>query len=242
MKQMNMKTAETDCEADGKSVLIVHRHALIGEGIARIVRDAGFRMLQEMDNKKDLRMLAMQENPDIIVLDWENSDSDIDMVKNLSEWLPDAVLIVLTCPQTNRSFLQAISAGAQGCLSVNLTAEDFVQSLRMLARGNLVISQERLKDGGRELINEHLETPYEPLSGREKEVLALVGRGATNREIAEELIISEHTVKVHLRALLNKLSLRNRQQAAAYATQIGLVADIGSEYQLEIRHDKTRIA
>jgi DNA-binding NarL/FixJ family response regulator len=63
----------------------------------------------------------------------------------------------------------------------------------------------------------------ENLSDREREVLSLVGKGATNREIAEKLIISEHTVKSHLRSILNKLNLRNRQQAAVYAEREGLI-------------------
>jgi two-component system nitrate/nitrite response regulator NarL len=67
------------------------------------------------------------------------------------------------------------------------------------------------------------------ISGREQEVLQLVCEGATNREIAERLIVSEHTVKVHLRNILNKLNLRNRQQVAAYAVHEGLVTDLNSE-------------
>jgi DNA-binding NarL/FixJ family response regulator len=67
------------------------------------------------------------------------------------------------------------------------------------------------------------------ISGREREVLQLVCEGATNREIAERLIVSEHTVKVHLRNILNKLNLRNRQQVAAYAVQEGLVTDLKSQ-------------
>jgi DNA-binding NarL/FixJ family response regulator len=67
------------------------------------------------------------------------------------------------------------------------------------------------------------------ISGREREVLQLVCQGGTNREIAEKLIVSEHTVKVHLRNILNKLNLRNRQQIAAYAVQEGLVTEIKSE-------------
>ena len=62
------------------------------------------------------------------------------------------------------------------------------------------------------------------LSEREREVLSLIGNGATNREIAERLIISENTVKSHLRSILNKLNIRNRQQAAVYAEREGLVS------------------
>lgn len=65
----------------------------------------------------------------------------------------------------------------------------------------------------------------ETLSDREREVLSLIGNGATNREIAEKLIISEHTVKSHLRSILNKLHLRNRQQAAVYAEREGLIVN-----------------
>jgi DNA-binding CsgD family transcriptional regulator len=68
-------------------------------------------------------------------------------------------------------------------------------------------------------------SPVDSLTDREREVLRLIGRGATNREIAQELIISEHTVKSHLRSILNKLNIRNRQQAAVYAEREGLVAD-----------------
>jgi DNA-binding NarL/FixJ family response regulator len=65
------------------------------------------------------------------------------------------------------------------------------------------------------------------LTVREREVLKLIGLGATNREIADKLIISEHTVKSHLRSILNKLNIRNRQQAAVYAEREGLV--VGTE-------------
>ncbi len=68
--------------------------------------------------------------------------------------------------------------------------------------------------------------PVDMLSAREREVLSLVGNGATNREIAEKLIISEHTVKSHLRSILNKLNIRNRQQAAVYAEREGLIVVI----------------
>jgi DNA-binding CsgD family transcriptional regulator len=73
-------------------------------------------------------------------------------------------------------------------------------------------------------INVKQEKPDSKLSARELEVLSLVGNGATNREIAEKLIISEHTVKSHLRSILSKLNIRNRQQAAAYAEREGLIS------------------
>ncbi|MBE0431302.1 MAG: response regulator transcription factor [Dehalococcoidia bacterium] len=124
-----------------------------------------------------------------------------------------------------------LQAGARGYLSTNLSSQEFVQSLRMLAKGDMVISQEMVSGVKVELAAEQALKSQEGISGREREVLRLVCQGDTNREIAEKLIVSEHTVKVHLRSILNKLNLRNRQQVAAYAVQEGLVTDIKSEDQ-----------
>ena len=78
-------------------------------------------------------------------------------------------------------------------------------------------------DVQRDLASVEPSRPIDTLSDREREVLSLIGNGATNREIAEKLIISEHTVKSHLRSILNKLNIRNRQQAAVYAEREGLI-------------------
>jgi DNA-binding NarL/FixJ family response regulator len=104
-----------------------------------------------------------------------------------------------------------------------------VQALRMLAKGDIIVSQEMANGVKVELAADQTLKNKDDISGREREVLQLVCQGATNREIAESLIVSEHTVKVHLRHILNKLNLRNRQQVAAYAVQEGLVTDLKSE-------------
>jgi len=98
----------------------------------------------------------------------------------------------------------------------------------MLAPGDIVVSQE-MADGIRAELADQTSKSKDDVSGREREVLQLVCQGATNREIAKRLIVSEHTVKVHLRNILNKLNLRNRQQVAAYAVQEVLVTDIKSD-------------
>ena len=99
----------------------------------------------------------------------------------------------------------------------------------MLAKGDIVVSQEMANGVKVELAADQVLKSREDISGREREVMQLLCEGATNREIADRLIVSEHTVKVHLRNILNKLNLRNRQQVAAYAVQEGLVTDLKSE-------------
>jgi DNA-binding CsgD family transcriptional regulator len=80
-------------------------------------------------------------------------------------------------------------------------------------------------DVQQDLVKVEPSKPIDALSEREREVLSLIGNGATNREIAQKLIISEHTVKSHLRSILNKLNINNRQQAAVYAERAGLIID-----------------
>ena len=218
--------------ANARSVLILHHHALLSEGIARIIRDAGFRVIQEIETAKVLESRAMAETPDIIIIDYEMEESENAIIRALRKRVPGAVIIVLTTPRPGQSFVPAMSAGAQGYLSVNLPAEIFINLLHLLAGGNIVIAREKISD---DADNAHINSIFacEQLSRREKEVLGLVGKGATNREIAGDLFISENTVKVHLRAILNKLNLRNRQQAAAYATQIGLVSEFMGSTRLQ---------
>lgn len=216
----------------GKSVLILHRHPLICEGLARVIREAGFTVIQEIIDAKDHTIPVLAEKPDIIIIDSDIPDSENTILHGLKECVPDAVLIMLTTPQPGHSFIPAINAGAQGYLSTNLPADTFINLLHLLAGGNMVIAREKLSDDCQTLSG-NLAASFDDLSNREKEVLCLVGKGATNREIAGELFMSEHTVKVHLRAILNKLNLRNRQQAAAYATQVGLVGDVNNDTRLQ---------
>ncbi|MFO7773740.1 MAG: response regulator transcription factor [Dehalococcoidia bacterium] len=212
-----------------ESVVVAHHHKLICEGIARILQEAGFRVVGQADTEQSLVQSALQHKPDIMLVDWEMSEVAPETIRALTEKLPNLAVVILTQPQSTEAFLPILQAGARGCLSVNLSAQEFVQSLRMLARGDIVVSQE-MADGIKvELAADQASKGRDDVSGREREVLQLVCQGATNREIAERLIVSEHTVKVHLRNILQKLNLRNRQQVAAYAVQEGLVTDIKSE-------------
>jgi DNA-binding NarL/FixJ family response regulator len=212
-----------------KSIVVAYHHALIREGIVRILQEADFHVVEQADTGRSLLWLAAQHNPDIILVDGEPSEVDPDTIRGLTEKFPRMAIVILTRPQSSEAFLPAMQAGARGCLSVNLSSQEFVEALRMLAKGDIIVSQEMVKGVKAELAADQTAKTKHDMSGREREVLQLVSRGATNREIAETLIVSEHTVKVHLRNILNRLNLRNRQQVAAYAVQEGLVIDIKSE-------------
>ena len=128
--------------------------------------------------------------------------------------------------------------GVKGYILKNSSLDELVQAVQALSQGGAYFSSSMFTKVLQEFT--HLARRrdlqeakgIDALTDREKDVLRLVARGATNRDIAEELIITENTVKVHLRNILDKLQLRNRQQAAAYAVQEGLVTRVmlGNNY------------
>jgi DNA-binding NarL/FixJ family response regulator len=228
-----MTTGDSKPLGLGNSVILAHPHKLIREGIAHFLREGGFVVLGQTADLPSLHELASRYQPDIVLLDWEISEVRVDAVRGLAEDVPGAIVVILTRPQPSETFVEAMREGVKGYLSVNLSPEEFVQSLRMLIKGDIVVSRDMAGGVQRVLTTTELMKPTEGLSNRERDVLSLVGKGATNREIAQRLIISENTVKVHLRNILNKLNLRNRQQAAAYAGQKGLVKDTKSSHNSE---------
>jgi len=129
-----------------KSVVVGHHHALICEGIAKILQEAGFHIVGQTDTGRSLFQLAVQHKPDIMLVDWEISGVAPDTIRVLTEKLPRMTVVILTQPQSKEAFLPILQAGARGYLSVNLSSQEFVQALRMLAKGDIVVSQE-MADG-----------------------------------------------------------------------------------------------
>jgi two-component system NarL family response regulator len=146
---------------------------------------------------------------------------------------PDTNVAVLTSSEDDDDVLAAGKLGIKGYLLKNSSLDELVRAIEALAQGGAYFSSTMFTKVLQEFT--HLARRrdlqeakgIDALTDREKDVLRLVARGATNRDIAEELVITENTVKVHLRNILDKLQLRNRQQAAAYAVQEGLIARVG---------------
>jgi len=162
-----------------------------------------------------------ETSPDVIVLAWEAPGVDVALVETLAASPIEAPVVILSQPDTDSDLTAILEVGAAGCLSANLGADDFLASLRMIAQGDMLVSHDMVPivtnpPGDAQQLQDRL-TP------RELEVLRALGRGATNQEIAEEMFISQHTVKIHVRRILTKMELRNRQQAAAFAAAEGLI-------------------
>jgi DNA-binding NarL/FixJ family response regulator len=211
------------------SVLLAHSGRLVREGIAGILHQAGFEVLDQTDAIDQLQQMVRQHKPDILLLDWELLEGQIDTLQALVTEFPGSRIVIFSPSQPLPMLRSLLEAGASGCLSLNLSSEELMESLNIIARGDIIVSRgiaEHLVQGltqsndQGELINS--------LSDRQREIISLIVDGLTNREIASTLIITENTVKVHLRNILDKLDLRNRQQLAAVAVQKGLVAQNNS--------------
>ena len=200
------------------SVLLAHNERLVREAIAGILQQAGFSVLDQTDAIDQLQQRVRQHNPDLLLLDWQLLEGQTDTVRALAREFPDSRIVILSPAQPPPSVSTLLAAGAGGCLSLNLTAEEFIESLNMIRKGDIIVSRGiveqlvQVLDQGNDR-----EELFNSLSERQREVISLVVNGMTNREIASTLIITENTVKVHLRNILDKLELRNRQQLAAFA-------------------------
>lgn len=210
-----------DC-VDKIRVAVIHHNALLREGLCRILEAGDFEVVWQRGDAIDVVHHLDDPPPDVILLEWEVPGVDPSLVRELAGSLRSVAIVIMARPDAGTDLAPALEAGAAGCLSANLDYQDFLAALRLLAQGDMLVSHEMVPA----VSNPPAEVgqALDMLTPRELEILRALGRGATNQEIAEELYISPHTVKIHVRRVLAKMDFRNRQQAAAYAAAEGLVS------------------
>ncbi len=197
------------------SVLIGSLHELMADGLASILRESNCGDIRVASTPQSLLDAVDARTADVIILDGCMSGDGMGLIRTLVE-RGHTVVLVVGPDWSASSILQAILAGAAGCFSYDEDPSRFSASIRLAYQGSFVMSRSigQLMAAGAYGIRQEV-TP-ERLSSREQEIAGMVARGATNREIADSLFISEHTVKIHLGHILEKLNLRNRQQIAAH--------------------------
>jgi DNA-binding NarL/FixJ family response regulator len=215
---------------DTTRVLLVDDHVLFRKGIASILAGRpGLDVVGEASNGFEAQEKARETMPDIILMDVHMPGcSGLDAVAAIKREMPHVGIIMLTVSEDEEDLFTAIKNGAQGYLLKNLNPDDLFEMLDTVRRGEAGLTTAMmarvLDEFRRQPRREDTQQPaQEQLTPRELEVLQQVAKGATNKAIAETLFISENTVKIHLRNILDKLHLQNRIQAATYALQEGLV-------------------
>ncbi len=205
-------------------LLLVDDHALFREGlIALLSYQDDFIVVREAEDAESAFAQALSLEPDIVLMDIELPGEDgVIATQRLKMEMPSITIVILTAHDDSQTLFQAIKAGAQGYLIKNMRSKELLEQLRSLARGEAAISR-RMAARILEEIRGQTEPfgPGEELTAREMDVLELVAARLSNAEIAERLVVSEHTVKNHMKSILSKLHLHNRHQAAAYGVARG---------------------
>src|SRR6266498_2488148 len=205
-------------------LLLVDDHALFREGLISLLSyQDDFSVVGEAEDAESALTQARALKPDIVLMDIELPGEDgVHATRRLKMELPAVIVVMLTVRDDSQTLFEAIKAGAQGYLVKNVRSRELLEQLRGLVRGEAAISR-RMAARILEEIRGQTEPfgPGEELTARELEVLELVVARLSNAEIAERLVISEHTVKNHMKSILSKLHLHNRHEAAAYGIARG---------------------
>lgn len=209
-------------------VLLVDDHTLFRSGIKSLLaRQDGFEIVGEAGDGLEGLKRARTLRPDVVLLDLHmRGTSGLEAVRLITEEVPGTQVLMLTVSEDAEDLLDALRGGACGYLLKNIEAETLVDAIRRAADGESVISPQMTSKLVQGVRHPTRGTPppaeKEKLSPREREIMAFLARGESNKEIARALELAESTVKIHVQGILRKLGLSSRVQAAVYAVEHGL--------------------
>lgn len=203
--------------AEMVKVLVVDDHAVIRAGIARILSaETDIKIVGEARDGQEAINRAVELKPDVILMDIIMPRCDgLEALPVIKDRVPAARVLILTVSESEDDLFQAIRFGADGYLLKGAAIDDIVEGIRQVAEGQAIVSPCMAGKLLQEFRKESLADLQ--LSPREMEVLTLVGEGLTNREVAQRLTVTEGSVKTYLQRILQKLHLKNRAEAKAYA-------------------------
>lgn len=203
------------------SIMIVDDHSIMREGLkAVLTRQDDFKIIGEASDGTEAVKKAMKLHPDVVIMDVRMPYSGLQATMDIMQALPETKILILTVSDTEADLVESVKAGARGYLLKGMDADELVAAVRTVAAGGAIFTPSiaaQLLDDFKADLNKNMDDVS--LTSREADVLALVANGASNKEIALNLNISERTVKAHLRNVLSKLHMKNRSQAAVYAAQ-----------------------
>lgn len=209
-------------------ILVVDDQIIVRKGIrALLATEPDVQVVGEAENGREAIAQTEKLKPDVIVMDLVMPEMDgIEAIRHITANYPEARILVLTSFATDEKIFPAIKAGALGYLLKDSSPEDLVQAIHQVYQGESSLHPAIARKLLQELSRPAQQQPptTDPLTAREVMVLRLIARGLSNQDIADNLVISETTVRTHVSNILDKLHLASRTQAALYALREGLAS------------------
>jgi DNA-binding NarL/FixJ family response regulator len=210
-------TTETHEEVKPIEVLIVDDHPMVREGLAGVLARHSMKIVGLAATGKQAVEMYMSHRPDVMLLDLRLPDqSGFDVVRAVLSADPQARIVILSSAQGDASIYNAISLGVRGYLLKGIDGSTLAEHVRHVAAGGSCLSPETT-----EKLTQYIAS--RKLSEREIEVLGLISKGKSNKEIAGLLFVTDNTVKMHVKKILVKLQANDRTQAVVIAIQRGLL-------------------
>ncbi len=229
-------------------IVVIDAHVLFREGLVSLLENQpDMEVVGEARSAEDGIALCCESNPDLVLIHINSTkDGELDAIKRMRRNHPDLSVVVLANHTSDDLLFASLRSGATGFLLKSSSFENVLASIRALERGEAAISRNMTRRVVEEFVRmcgDYYGTDHEEfskLTPREMDVLKLLSTGATNREIANELVITESTVKIHVGNILEKLNLRNRREAGTYAQRHNLISgtdDVRSFQSAEMNND-----
>ena len=210
-------------------VLIVEGDGLFRRGLRQYLKESGLDVVGEAEDASEAVALSAQRDPDVILMDiGVRGGPTVDAIRRLRLAAPRGQVLLMTVSAEESEIVEAIMAGASGCLLKDSDGDQVLAAITAAAAGESALSPgivsaliQRAREHEPSSASDAGDRP--PLTKREREILTLIVEGSDNKEIAAELMISPETVKTHVSTVLEKLGAGNRVEAAVKAVRAGLV-------------------
>ncbi|KRT64405.1 MAG: two-component response regulator, two-component system, NarL family, response regulator NreC [Chloroflexi bacterium CSP1-4] len=216
---------------EGIRVLIADDHTLVREGLRALLEgQGGFDVIAEASNGREAVDRAIQMRPDVVLMDIGMPELDgLAATRRITKVNPAIRVLVLTVHETEDYFFRVLEAGAHGFLVKDAASTELVAAVRAVHHGGVYLHPPMAK----RLVEEYLQrigsgeerAAHAMLTPRERQILALIGAGHTNQEIAEQLSLSVNTVQAHRSHIIDKLNLHSRADLMRYAVRVGLLRE-----------------
>jgi len=208
-------------------LLVVDDHEVVRQGLVSMLgRREGFQVVAEAGTAADAIEMAQKFQPEIVIMDVRLPDgSGIEACREIRSQLPGTRVVILTSYPDEEAVFSAIVAGASGYLLKQIRARDLVSAIESVGRGESLLDPavtEKVLERVRRIASGTEHDELAQLTQQERKILMLVAEGKTNKEIADEVFLSDKTVKNYVSSILSKLNLQRRAQAAAYVARRGM--------------------